>query len=147
MAYWLCITNSENWKIIKKEKIWGVSDRHKNTISRVKPGDKLVIYGIQEKVNKNEFLEPRIYGIYEAKSEVFRDSKRIFKSKTGELYPHRVELEPLVVPEKPLEFKPLISRLEFIKNKKKWNTHFFGRAMREIPEVDYKKIKQELESE
>ncbi|KUJ94432.1 MULTISPECIES: EVE domain-containing protein [Archaeoglobus] len=146
MAYWLCIANSENWEVIKKENAWGVADRHKNTISKVKPGDKLVIYGIQEKIGKDEVLEPRIYGIFEAVSEVYKDSKRIFKSRAGESFPYRVKLKPVIIPEKPLEFKPLIDRLEFIKNKKRWNTHLFGRAMRELPEKDYKLIEKMLRS-
>ena len=49
MAYWLCITNSENWDVINNKNTWGVSDRHKNTINRVKKGDQVAIYGIQEK--------------------------------------------------------------------------------------------------
>ncbi len=146
MTYWLCITNSENWEVIKKENVWGVSNRHKNTISKVKPGDKLVIYGIQERINKNEVLEPRIYGIFEAVSEVYKDNKRIFKSKTGESFPYRIKIKPTIVCEKPLEFKPLIGKLEFIKNKKRWNTHLFGRAMRELPEKDYKLIEKMLRS-
>ncbi len=51
MAYWLCITNETNWKIIKERNVRGVLERHKNTIAKVKPGDKLVIYLKQEKVN------------------------------------------------------------------------------------------------
>ena len=144
MTYWICITNSANWEVIKKENVWGVSDRHKNAISRVKPGDKLVIYGIQEKTADGEILEPRIYGIFEAVSGVYRDGKRIFKSKKGETFPNRIRIKPVRVPNKPLEFKPLIEKMEFIKNKKKWNTHLFGRAMREIPEKDYKTIEKML---
>jgi len=31
MTYWLCITNREDWEIIKKNNIWGVPEkRHKN---------------------------------------------------------------------------------------------------------------------
>ncbi len=50
MAYWLCITNEENWQIIKKNNIWGVAERHKNTISKVKKGDRCLIYVKQEKI-------------------------------------------------------------------------------------------------
>ncbi|MEM2458233.1 MAG: EVE domain-containing protein, partial [Archaeoglobaceae archaeon] len=44
MAFWLCITTEENWEIIKNKNIWGVPERHKNTISKVKNGDRLLIY-------------------------------------------------------------------------------------------------------
>jgi len=137
MKFWLCITNSDNWKVIKEKNVWGVSDRHKNTIARVEVGDKLAVYGISEKIG-DKILEPRIYGIFEAKSTVFRDSKKIFKGQ--ESYPNRVKLEPLYVPERFVPFKPLIEKLTFIKNKKRWNTHLYGRAMREIPKKDYEVI-------
>ena len=43
MAYWLCITTEENWKVIKQKNIWGVQEKHRNTIAKVKPGDKCLI--------------------------------------------------------------------------------------------------------
>jgi len=42
--------------------------------------------------------------------------------------------------DKPIEFKPLIPKLKFITNKKKWTGHLMGKAMREIPEDDFKLI-------
>jgi len=143
MAYWLCITNETNWKIIKEKNIWGVPERHKNTIAKVKPGDKLVIYLKQEKIN-NEIKEPRIVAVYEVVSEPFKDSTRIFSSKgmrsSGEIFPWRVKIKPIRIFDKPIEFKPLISKLKFIKNKKKWSGHLMGKAMRKILEDDFKLI-------
>jgi predicted RNA-binding protein len=143
MAYWLCITNEANWKIIKEKNIWGVPERHKNTIAKVKPGDKLVIYLKQDKTN-NEIREPRIVAVYEVVSEPFKDSTRIFSSKgmrsSGETFPWRVKIKPIKIFDKPIEFKPLISKLKFIKNKKKWSGHLMGKAMRKILEDDFKLI-------
>ncbi|ACS89625.1 hypothetical protein TSIB_0560 [Thermococcus sibiricus MM 739] len=39
-----------------------------------------------------------------------------------------------------VDFKPLIPKLKFITNKKKWSGHLMGKAMREIPEEDYNLI-------
>jgi len=145
MTYWLCITNEENWKVIRERNIWGVPERHKNTIVRVKPGDKLVIYLKRERV-KDKVVEPRIVAVYEAVSEVFRDSSRIFKTPKGmgnETFPLRIKLKPVKIFEKPVEFKPLIPKLKFITNKKKWSGHLMGKAMREIPEDDFKLISSE----
>ena len=142
MAYWLCITNEDNWKVIKQKNIWGVQEKHRNTIAKVKPGDKLLIYVKQER-DKDEVKEPRIVAVYEAASEVFRDSSRIFKSPKGmgnETFPLRIKLKPVKIFDKPVEFKPLIPRLKFITNKKKWSGHLMGKAMREIPEEDYRLI-------
>lgn len=142
MTYWLCITNEENWKVIRERNIWGVPERHKNTIARVKPGDKLAIYLKRERV-KDKVVEPRIVAVYEAVSEIFRDSSRIFKTPKGmgnETFPLRIKLKPVKIFEKPVEFKPLIPKLKFITNKKKWSGHLMGKAMREIPEEDFKVI-------
>ncbi|RSN73417.1 EVE domain-containing protein [Candidatus Methanodesulfokora washburnensis] len=142
MTYWLCITTEENWKIIKEKNIWGVPERHKNTISRVKPGDLLLIYVKQRSVGK-EVEGPKIVALYEAASEVFRDSSRIFRPppKMGsETFPLRIKLKPVKIFEKPVEFKKLIPKLKFIENKKKWTGHLMGKAMREIPEEDFKLI-------
>ncbi len=142
MAYWLCITNEANWKVIKEKNIWGVPERHKNTIAKVKPGDKLVIYLKQEKIN-DEVKPSRIVGIYEVVSEPFKDSTRIFSSKgmrTNETFPWRVKIKPVKIFDKPIEFKPLIPKLKFITNKRRWSGHLMGKAMREIPEEDFKLI-------
>jgi len=146
MTYWLCITNENNWKVIREKNIWGVPERHKNTIMKVKPGDKLVIYLKQEKIN-DEVKESRIVAVYEVVSEPFKDSTRIFSSKgmrsSSEIFPWRVKIKPIKIFDKPVEFKPLIPKLKFITNKKKWSGHLMGKAMREIPEEDFKKILSE----
>ncbi len=142
MAYWLCITTGENWEVIRSRNVWGVSERHRNTIARVKKGDRLLIYLKQER-KEDRVEEPRIVAEYEVSSEVFRDSSRIFKSPKGlgnETFPFRINITPVEVFKVPVEFKPLIPKLEFIKNKKKWTGHLMGKAMREISEKDYRLI-------
>jgi len=143
MAYWLCITNEENWEVIREKNVWGVPERHKNTILKVKKGDKLLIYLKQEKVD-DEIKPPRIVGVFEVISEVSRDSSRIFSSKgmrkSNETFPYRIKIKPVKIFDEPIEFKPLIPKLKFIKNKKKWSGHIQGKAMREIPEEDFRLI-------
>ncbi len=146
MSYWLCITTEDNWKVIKQKNIWGVAERHKNAIAKVKPGDKLLIYLKQER-DKDEVKEPRIVAVYEAVSEVFRDSSRIFKPPKGmgnETFPLRIKLRPVKIFDKPVEFKPLIPKIKFITNKKKWSGHLMGKAMKEIPEDDYNLVMSEV---
>jgi len=63
VAYWLCITNEENWKVIREKNIWGVPERHRNAIARVKPEDRLLIYLIQEKVG-GETRPSRIVAVF-----------------------------------------------------------------------------------
>jgi len=139
MTYWLCITNEENWKVIRSRNIWGIPERHRNTIKKVKQGDKLLIYLKQEKI-KDVIKPPRIVAIYEVISEPFEDSTIIFKplkSIRNEVFPLRVKIKPIKIFDEPIEFKPLIPKLKFITNKKKWSGHLMGKAMRKIPEEDF----------
>lgn len=145
MNYWLCITNEENWNVIKAENIWGVSEGHKNQLSKVEIGDFLVFYLKQEKIG-DRVLPSRISGIFKVTSESFKDKKGIF-SPIGfgdELFPYRVRLEPVIIPRESIEFKPLIQSLKFIKNKKKWWGHIQGKALRTIPEEDFELIRSKI---
>jgi len=132
----------------QEEDVWGVSKRHKNTIAKVKPGDRLIFYVKQERKDK-QVLEPKIAGIFEVVREPYTDSTRIFKSPPhlNETYPLkepldslsiRVKIKPIKLGE--LDFKPLIPKLKFITHQEEVERAFNGQAMREIPEEDYKLI-------
>jgi predicted RNA-binding protein len=136
MKYWLCVTNQENWEVIREKNIWGVEERHRNAISKVRPGDRLLIYVMGTK-KENETLPPRIVAAYEAVSEVFTDPSRLFK---GKVYPLRVRLRPIAVFPKPLDFRELVPKLGLIKNKRFWVGHIRGKAMREIPKGDFETV-------
>jgi predicted RNA-binding protein len=136
MKYWLCVTNQENWEVIREKNIWGVEERHRNSILKVKPGDKLLIYVMGTK-KENETLPPRIVAAYEAISEMFTDSSRIFK---GKLYPLRIRLRPIVIFSRLLDFRELVPRLSFIKNKRVWAGYIRGKAMREISKGDFETV-------
>jgi predicted RNA-binding protein len=136
--YWLCIVDEGNWEIVKRKRIWGVSDRHKKKLEMVEEGDLMIFY-----------IKPtRIGGIFKCISKPYVDREKIFDGE--ELFPNRIKLEPIVMPESPLDFKPLIPKLKFIAKKrggkinKKWGAYLFGKAIRPIPHVDYKTIESAL---
>ena len=119
-----------------------MGEKHRNTIAKVKPGDKCLIYVMSTKKD-NETIPPRIMAVYEVISEVFKDSSRIFKPPArnrNETFPLRIRLKPVKIFGKPIDFKSLIPKLKFITNKKRWTGHIQGKAMREIPEDDYNLI-------
>ena len=139
MAYWLCVTTEANWNVVREKNVWGVGERFKKAIQRVKPGDKLIFYVMQTRKNK-DVIPSRITGIFEAASEPYKESTKIFKPYgTENTFPYRVKLKPIKIFEKPINFKKLVPKLSFIKNKQKW-TGSLRRAMIEIPEKDYKTI-------
>jgi len=138
---WLCISTRSNDKITRKTKIWGVSTRYKNTILKVRPGDTILMYVMQEVVNK-ESIPSAITGIYEVISDVFKDEIKIFeipKNIGNEKFPMRLKLKEITYFKEPIPIKPLIQELTFIKNKKMWSGSI-RTAMRPIPEGDYQFI-------
>ena len=143
--YWLCITNLDNWQVIKKMSIWGVSERHKGQLSKAEIGDILLFYTVSE-VIENVQHGSAIVGIYKVASEPYYDIDQIFSGigswTLGEKFPYRIKVEPIEIFEKPLPFKPLVDKLEFITNVKRWSLHIKGRAMRKIPKKDFETIKK-----
>lgn len=136
--YWMCITNEENWKVIKEQKIWGVPEkRGRRLIEGVRPGDLLVIY----------VMPKRIGGIFRAISEPFESREKIFNwAEFGreEIFPYRVRLEPVNVPETPRPFEKLLGKLSFTKDVKRWSLKL-RRATLKISNKDFKLISQALE--
>lgn len=141
--YWLCILDRENWDVVQKERIWGVTERHRNTIMKTKIGDQLLFYLIGERVEGRK-LESAIGGQAEVISKVYEDTKRIFKSDAykgiGRIFPLRIKLSCMRSFGEGIPFRPLITELEFIENRGRWGGHIQGRAMRIISENDYRTI-------
>lgn len=145
MNYWLCVTNQDNWRVIVDRGIWGVSERFKRSLEHAKPGDKLVFYLVQEK-RGGELIPSRIVGVMSVVSDPFVDEKKIFKpagSAGEEVFPYRVKVKKELIPEGWVEFKPLVDKLKFIKNKRYW-TGALRRAMVKITKEDYELLVQEL---
>ncbi len=82
--------------MIREKNIWGVPERHKNTIAKVKLSDKFLIYLKQER-DRYVIKEPRIVAVYDTTSEVFKASKRTFKTSSGmdnETFPLSLSIPP-----------------------------------------------------
>jgi len=146
MNYWIYVTTSDNWKITKKLNLLGAPKRNKNTIARMRKGDRCLIYIKQERI-AGEVIGAQIVGDYEVASDVFSDPKKVFTTPRGlsekETFSLRTKLKPIAVFEKPIDFKPLAKKLAFITNKKNYGTHLIGRALIPIDERDYKLIVSE----
>lgn len=141
MARWLAISNRANWDVVRKKNVWGVPQRSKNIIARVKTGDTVLIYVGQEKMD-DIILPSSVVGEFTVTSETYEDHTVIFTvppHMVKEDFPYRIKLSPVRVFDPPVEFKPLIPDLSFITNKKMWTGHIRV-AMRTIPEEDYRRI-------
>ena len=123
----------------------------KHKIHKAKPGDTLLVYVGQQVIDKETTLPPAITGCFAITSEVYEDTKRVFTAppKVGngdEVFPLRIKLKTIEIFDPPVEFKPLIPKLAFIKNKTQWSGHIRGQAMRTIPEEDYEFIMKAAET-
>jgi predicted RNA-binding protein len=134
MAYWLLVTTEDNWIVLKKNNVWGVTSKDKNILQKMKIGEKCIIYIKQKLV---------VVAIYEVESKMFRDTIRIFNpihTNDNEVFPFRLKFKPIIIFKEQILFRPLVNQLSFIKNKRMWGSHLLGRAIREIPENDFKYI-------
>ena len=141
MTRWLCIADRANAAVAKECLVWGVTARYRNTMAKVHDGDTFLIYARQEHVD-GERRPSAVMGAFEVVSEPFEDATPIFAAPEflpGEVFPVRVKLRPLPDIKDPVEFKPLVPALSFIKNKKIWSWSIRG-TMRMIPEQDYQRI-------
>ncbi|MBC7113454.1 MAG: EVE domain-containing protein [Candidatus Methanomethyliales bacterium] len=138
MNYWLCVTNEDNWKVVRKHKVWGVPEkRGRHQIEAVKPGDFLVFYVIPK----------RFGGIFKAVSESFESREKIFywaDFGREEIFPFRVKLEPVIVPDNPLFFDELVKKLSFTRGLKRWSIRL-RRAMFKISPKDFEVIRSYVE--
>jgi predicted RNA-binding protein len=99
------------------------------------------MYTIKEIANK-EILPSAITTEYQVVSEVFEDVEPLFetpKSLGNEKFPLRIKIKSVKIFKEPIQFKPLIPKMSFIKNKTMWSGSI-RTAMREIPEEDYQEI-------
>jgi predicted RNA-binding protein len=140
MSFWILLTSKENWDIINKKNIWGVSKRNIKTIERMKIGDKCLIYIRRQMIDKI-VIDPKIVAEYQIVSEVYQDQTKIFKSPfrfgLNEIFPYRIKIKKINDFQTPIDFKSLVPSLSFIKNKTIWSSHLQGCPMKEISESDY----------
>ncbi len=141
---WLCITNRTNDEITRKKHVWGVAKRFHNLVRQVKKGDTLLMYTIQEVVDR-EVIPSAITSCYEAVGEMYENDSPLFvtpKALGNEVFPLRINVKPVKIFAEPLPIKPLVPQMTFIKNKVMW-TGSVRTAMRIIPEEDHQLIMKE----
>jgi predicted RNA-binding protein len=142
MSHWIYVTNSDNWAVTKKTNILGASARYNNSLSKVKKGDKCLVY-VKGEVIAGEKIEPKIVALYEIASTVFEDTKRMFVTPPNarhETFQLRLRLELIRVFKPPIEFKPLIPVLSFLPNKTYWTGPLRGKGIVSIPKSDFDRI-------
>lgn len=139
--YYIITTSPENFEIDRETSgftIQGLKERHRRTVQKWKPGDRIIYY-----INKIS----KFGAIAEITSEYYRDETKIWIDE-DELWPSRTKSKPIIVLDKDefLDARKFIDKLSFIKGR--WPQEFWGLAfhgsVREIPEEDYQFIESEM---
>lgn len=125
-AVWLCVLNSDSWKVVKGNMLWGVAQAWAKQIRKLRPGDLLVFY-VKKPISS-------IVGIGEVSSEMFVDDNKL--PWLDRSYPYRVRLRHIRNGKLELdEYLPLsgfVGKIEGVKTR--WSLQ---RAMISLSWSDY----------
>ncbi len=137
--YYLAIVNWDNYDIIQKSNVYGVSNRFENTIYRTNVGDIIFFYIKTGKHNSSK-VKSSVSQPFTVKSNPYYDESPLFQTvieRKDETYPYRIHLEDRRKHIDPKPFKPLVKKLGFISNKHRWGLTFMGRELIDLPKEDY----------
>lgn len=136
--YFIVSISESNWLVVKRENIYGVPETaRKAPRELVKPDDYLIFY-VSKKAS--EKLGGKIVGVYRVVSDWFEGRELLWPDEVGQgrlIYKWRVKIEPVKLGT--VEFREIVPRLSFIKNKQRWSAYLVGtpgNAGKPIPAED-----------
>lgn len=129
VRFWLMVTNLANWELVRDRDVYGFDDRNQKYMVNLSEGDCVVIY-----------VKPKMLGgIFKIENRNFNGLDMKFKD--GH-YPHKIKLDKLSVPDKPIKVREdIVRNISIFKGTKRWGTVLMGRSLREITESDFGYIK------
>lgn len=133
--YWIMAGDIDNWKMAVESQFWAVGRR---IMKNVRKGDKIVAY-LSHGVSA-------VYGVFRATSDPYYDNTSPIFGLGPRKYPYRVHIMCELLLEKPVDIRPLIDKLSFIKNPVIWGA-YFQQSPREISKEDFKKILYYIKTE
>jgi predicted RNA-binding protein len=120
---WLLVATNENWKKCLEIKSWGVKERYKHTIQRMKVGDDFLVH----------LTENKTAGICKVTREYYYDTHPIWDDEN--IYPHRIGFEPVKIPPKPIDAKESYDR--YLKQSHGTSGGYFGNPIRYLPDSEF----------
>lgn len=122
--YWLFVTNSDNWKIVRDYSIYGFNEKSKKDLEKLSVGDLIVVYIIGKQIG----------GTFEIVS-LKEETNIKFK---GQDYPFKIRLKKIIIPKYTVDFtEKMINNISIFKKAMRWGTILMGRATKEITKEDY----------
>jgi len=137
--YWLITTSPENFEVDRETSgftVQGLKERHRKTMMKFQPGDKVVYY-----INRIS----KLGAIATITSGYYHDDKTKIWTDEDEIWPVRARSKPDIVldDDELIDIKRLIKDLTFIRDKTNWGLYVRG-SVRQIPEEDYLLIESEM---
>src|SRR3989344_2267094 len=134
-SFWLLVTHSANFKIMKLKNIAAMKAKRKSFAEKVEVGDKVVFY--LTKIGK-------FGGVAEFKSKFREDKSKIFtEEKPGEIHPWRFDVKFEVALDE-TKYVPSENFKEKLRYLKKWPAKYwklgFQGNVHEIPKEDYEAL-------
>lgn len=118
------------WRSAAKLGVWAVA-RAKKVWNNLKKGDKIIAYASRRVCG--------FCGAFRATSNAYYDDTSQLFGLDPQKYRYRVKISAELIPERPVDIRPLINELSFIKDPDIWGT-YFQHSVRKISENDFNKI-------
>jgi len=133
--YWLLVGDDDVWTSLLSEGYWAIKRMWKKTARKIRKGDKAVAYV--------KFFSA-IYGTIEIISDPYYDESTSILGEPPGNYPVRFKIKPDIFLKEPTSIRPLINKLPFIRNKKRWYG-YFQTSLKKISKEDYELIISHLQ--
>jgi predicted RNA-binding protein len=123
LSKWLFVATPENWQRCLEKRTWGVKERYKTALQRIKTGDQILIH----------LTENKTAGICKVVREYFEDISIMWEG--DEIYQHRIGIEPLKLPPYPIDAKNSYDK--YLRAEHGSSRGYFGNAIRAIPDDEF----------
>lgn len=106
-----------------ESRLWGVKERYKNTIQRIKIGDKFLVH----------LTDNKTAGICKVTREYYYDAQPTWGN--GNFYPHHIGFEPVKIPPKPIDAKESYDK--YLRETHGTSGGYFGNPIRQISDSEF----------
>lgn len=125
---WLAVASPENWSKCLNSNIWAADDNRSQQIKKMQKNDEIVVY----------LIGMKLAALCLVVSEYYYDETKIWDNG---VYPHRVKIEPILIPINPVDIKKLYNIYLRYKGS---SGGYFGQSIRPLPLNEYSIFQSEF---
>jgi predicted RNA-binding protein len=139
--FWIYPMTENSVEICLEREVIGAKGRNASILNMWKPKDMIVFY-ISKKTLTSTTRVMKFCAILECTGSPYKGTEPIWSDGDSAEYPKRIKIK--VLQKKSCDIKPLIHKLDFIRNKKYWGSAFFS-GIRKVSSKDFELIKQSMQ--